>query len=224
MYRILIVERDHVQAIVTNRFLLHAGYQTDLAGTCGKTREYIRAHCYSLILLNVALPDGNGCKLCREIRKFCSCPIIFVSTLSDSRTIIAALMNGGDDYMVKPINYYELLARIQAHLRRIEYYNRLPDLLKFKRFSIDTSCHEVRNDAGPITLSPTEYGLLLCFIAHPNLLLTYDELYRSVWNSDSIGDIRTVMVHISNLRKKIDPSHTGVIRTIRGEGYLFNDI
>ena len=92
-------------------------------------------------------------------------------------------------------------------------------------FSIDTDHHCVllANGGQPVALSSIEYELLLYFADHPNTLLLYNELYQHIWKADSAGDTRTVMVHISNLRKKIDPNHTGIIQTVRGAGYIFND-
>ena len=107
----------------------------------------------------------------------------------------------------------------EAHRKRQEK----PHLYEFSTFTIDTDLREVRRDGTVVPLSNIEYDLLLYLVRHPDTLLLYDELYENVWNSSSFGDTRTVMVHISSLRKKIGADRTGVIRTVRGAGYVFHD-
>ena len=227
MHRILIIEDDQDLRTITNVHLMQVGhYSTDTAGSCEEALRCVRANSYSLILMDVLLPDGNGSDLCREIRGFCHTPIIFVSGLDDSATVVSALSNGGDDYVVKPVNYTELLARIEANIRRAgsqQSASQEPALRVFRQFSIDPNHRTVLRNGVALELSATEYGLLLYFVDHPDVLLLYDELYQQVWQHDSAGDVRTVMVHISNLRKKIDPDHTGIIQTVRGAGYIFTD-
>ena len=131
--------------------------------------------------------------------------------------------------MVKPFKHVELLARIQANLRKREAYEahhkqqEKNHLFEFSTFTVDTDLREVRRDGTVVPLSTIEYDLLLYLVQHPDTLLLYDELYENVWNSSSLGDTRTVMVHISSLRKKIGADRTGVIRTVRGAGYVFHD-
>ena len=228
MSEILIVEDDSDLANITKIHLEHAGYQTTIASTCAEVLELVSFCDYDLILLDMLLPDGDGQYVCSQIRKnHCLCPIIFMSCLSDSDNIISALKEGGDDYIVKPVNYDELLARIQSNIRRSQQYKQEAqenqNILKFKSFTINTALREVQIAGETINLSSTEYDLLIYMTQHPDILILYDELYHSVWDSDSLGDIRTVMVHISNLRKKIDRKKAGIIRTVRGAGYVFSN-
>ncbi len=228
MNKILIVEDDCDLANITKIHLEHAGYQTAIASTCAEVLELVADNEYDLILLDMLLPDGDGHSVCTQIRKSRRlCPIIFMSCLSDSDNIINALKVGGDDYIVKPVNYDELLARIQSNIRRSQHYKQETQenshILKFKSFTINTALREVQIEGEAINLSSTEYDLLVYMTQHPDILVLYDELYHSVWDSDSLGDIRTVMVHISNLRKKIDSKKAGIIRTVRGAGYVFSN-
>lgn len=228
MNKILIVEDDCDLANITKIHLEHAGYQTTIASTCAEVSELISENDYDLVLLDMLLPDGDGHSVCCQIReKHRLCPIIFMSCLSDSNNIVSALKEGGDDYIVKPVKYDELLARIQSNIRRSQHYKNeaLEDknILKFKSFTINTTLREVQREGEIINLSSTEYDLLIYMTQHPDTLILYDELYHSVWDSDSLGDIRTVMVHISNLRKKIDSKKLGIIRTVRGAGYVFSN-
>lgn len=224
MYRALIVEDDEDLAAITQVHLTHGGYQADIAHTCQAALALLANQEYDLILLDEILPDDRGDSLCRTIRDHSQCPIIFMSCLDDSSTIISALKAGGDDYMVKPLDYGELLARADAIIRRSGGRNKQPHLHTFRQFSIDTQRHKVLRGGEVVDLSAIEYALLLYMTQHPNTLLLYSELYQNVWSSDSLGDVRTVMVHISNLRKKIDPDRTGIIETVRGAGYIFTDV
>ena len=222
MYHILLVEDDEDLSLIASANLTHAGHQVDAAFTCAQAEAFLAEKSYDLILLDIMLPDRSGSELCRAIRAVSETPIIFMSCLEDSETIIDSLRNGGDDYMVKPINYSELLARAEAVIRRTEHQRQQP-LLNFKSFSMDTLHHRILRNGEEVDLSSIEYSLLEYMARHPDTLLLYQDLYQNVWESDSLGDFRTVMVHISNLRKKIDPDHQGIIQTVRGAGYIFSD-
>ena len=223
MYQVLIVEDDADLAKITQIYFSKEGYQSDIAGTCEQAQALLQAKEYDLILLDVVLPDARGDALCLQIRKCSNCPIIFISCLDDSSTVINALKSGGDDYMVKPVNYPELLARAEAVIRRSPHQKKSTDSLQeYRYFSVDPVRHQVIRNGETLDLSSIEYSLLQTFLSHPGSLLLYNELYESVWGNDSLGDIRTVMVHISNLRKKLDPDHVGIIQTVRGAGYILN--
>lgn len=224
MYRTLLVEDDKDLSTIAQANLSYAGYAVDAAFTCAQALEELDRNRYDLILLDMILPDMRGDELCRHIRSACGCPIIFVSCLDDSNTIVSALRGGADDYMVKPIRYDELLARAEVVIRRAQSRTVSDPLLRFRRFQIDTSRRAVLVRGEPIELSEIEYQLLLFLVRHPGELLLYRNIYESVWGNDSLGDVRTVMVHISKLRKKIDPDHAGVIETVRGAGYIFSDV
>jgi len=223
MYRALIVEDDEDLAAIAQVHMAHGGYETDVASTCRHAIELLEQREYDLILLDEILPDDRGDSLCRTIRTHSACPIIFMSCLDDSNTIISALRAGGDDYMVKPVDYAELLARADAIIRRTGG-RRQSRLRTFRQFSVDTLHRKVLRDGRMVDLSSIEYAILLYMTEHPDTLLLYNEIYQNVWASDSLGDVRTVMVHISNLRKKIDPNRTGIIETVRGAGYIFSDM
>lgn len=224
MYHALIVEDDTDLASITQIHLVRNGYETDIAGSCADALACLDQRTYDLILLDVILPDARGDQLCSTIRTHCATPVIFMSCLDSSDTIITALKNGGDDYMIKPIDYGELLARADAIIRRSREPRQLESIRHFRQFSIDLRRHRVMRNGQEVALSSIEYAMLAYMTSRPDTLLLYSELYEQVWASDSLGDIRTVMVHISNLRKKIDPDHSGLIETVRGAGYIFTDL
>lgn len=226
MYSALLVEDDKDLSLITQLNLTHADYEVDAAFNCAEALDFLKDKEYDLILLDEVLPDKNGDELCSVIRDACTCPIIFMSCLDDSKTKIKALRSGGDDYMVKPVCFDELLARAEAIIRRSKSVHTAPakTIREFKQFSVDTARHRLLRDGEEIDLSSIEYDILRYFTEHQNELLLYQQIYEGVWDSDSLGDIRTVMVHISNLRKKINPDKTGIIETVRGAGYIFSDV
>ena len=228
MNRILLVEDDCDLANITGFYLKRAGYEVDIAASCAEATDLINRVEYQVVLLDSVLPDGKGNELCPLIReKDRLCPILFLSCLDDSESIISALELGGDDYMVKPVKPQELIARIQANLRKRQMYEaelrkkEKPHRLEFGSLTVDTEMREVRKDGEIVPLSSIENDLLLYMIRHPDTLLLYDELYENVWNTNSCGDTRTVMVHISNLRKKLEKLGAAAnIRFLRGAGYV----
>lgn len=224
LYQILLVEDDQDLSAITKINLVRAGHQADAAFSCAQAEELLGRKEYDLILLDMMLPDRSGNELCRTIRERCSCPIIFLSCLEDSDTIVNALRSGGDDYMVKPVRYPELLARAEAIIRRSQRDRPDEKERAFRSFSLDASHRSICRNGEVVDLSSIEYALLTYMINRADTLLLYQELYENVWATDSLGDVRTVMVHISNLRKKLDPDHRGIIKTVRGAGYIFSDL
>ena len=230
MKRVLVVEDDADLSLITALNLVKQGYQVDQAYTCKQARQLLGENIYDVILLDVVLPDMQGTQLCAAIRSECDCPIIFMSCLSDSEVIITALKNGGDDYMIKPIDYDVLSVRIDAIMRRMQRAELRPEQEKddavrhFSSFDVDTRYRRVIRAGQEVDLSSIEYSLLAYMMDNPDVLLLYHDLYKQVWGNDSLGDTRTVMVHISNLRKKLDPDHRGIIATVRGAGYIFADV
>ena len=223
--RVLLVEDDAEFSLITAFHLQQDQCSVDQAYSCAQAMELLKANSYDLILLDEFLPDQNGSDFCTAIRPRCPCPIIFLSCRSDSKSVVTALANGGDDYMVKPVNYQELLARAEAIDRRLRRNEDVfGGLREFRSFSMDTIHRYVIRNNEIIDLTPIEYSLLAYLADHPDTLLLYQELYEQVWSCDSLGDNRTVMVHISNLRKKLDPEHKGLTGTVRGVGYVFSDL
>ena len=229
MEKVLLVEDDRNLSFITKRLLESRGYEVTAALTLEAARESLQKKRFDLILLDMMLPDGEGTQLCGEIRETSVCPIIFVSCLSDNLTKISAFQKGGDDYIVKPVNYEELIARVQVNLRRAKLYSLKTEVdeLSFPGLLLKKQMHEVwlTDENGVpetlVDLSPIEYGLLLCLIDHEGELVMYQQLYQQVWNAEDVGDVRTVMVHVSNLRKKLGDTGKKLIHTVRSAGYIF---
>jgi len=181
-----------------------------------------------LILLDIQLKSLDGLEVCQRIREHSNVPILFISCKSDDTDIIHGLEVGGDDYITKPFSPSQLVARVKAHLRRHSVsgnrIDRSPDeVLAFDGLVIDLAGRTVHINEREVALSVKEFELLLCLAQSPNRAFPLDDLYNIVWGAHSMGDTRTLMVHISNLRKKIeqDPTNPSFIVTVRGVGYKF---
>jgi two-component system, OmpR family, response regulator len=181
-----------------------------------------------LILLDIMLPGGNGLDLCREIRGRSTVPIIMLTALASDTDRIVGLEIGADDYLTKPFNPRELLARINAVLRRSrgnsEALRASDHLLRFEGWSLDTRRRELTDPSGVVVdLSTGEYDLLLTFLESPQRVLTRDQLMDSAKHRVATGFDRAIDIQVSRLRKKLEagaPEHA-MIKTIRGIGYMF---
>ena len=231
MEKILSVEDDAELSVIIKKMVESRGYSVVSAYTVESALSELEKQSFDLILLDMMLPDGDGTQLCEMIRKKSYCPIIFVSCLSDNDTKVKALLTGGDDYITKPIDFEELFAKIYVNLRRANQYNlgksssseeHIPGIIIKKNRREVYKCGESGSETELISLSPTEYDLLLYFIKNQDELKLYEDLFKTIWNADYIGDVRTVMVHVSNLRKKLKDYDIDYIHTVRGAGYIFS--
>jgi len=202
-----------------------------ILSTMGKNaQEVLKRENIDLILLDVGFSDESGIEFCRQVRKSHFIPIIFLGYADDNEIQVKTLNSGGDDYVDRDVNLRVLLARIRSHIRRYRVYRNDSSGrrgLIFHPFKIDPSRHMAwkidKDGVGQdrLYLSPIEYKLLEMFLTNAGKLLTYGEIYHYIWKTDDLGDVRTVMVHVSNLRKKINYLDDDMIRTVRGIGYVF---
>ncbi|WP_410771120.1 response regulator transcription factor [Fontibacillus sp. BL9] len=186
----------------------------------------IRAHAPTLIMVDMTTSAKAGIDLCTEIRRFSDSPILLVCAGSEEALTISGLSAGGDDYICTPFNRELLLAQVQALIRR--YKGAFPvnqrHLLHFPGLEIDLSSQSVTSHGQETVLSAKEFQLLVLLAKHPNRIFHIESLYDLIWSDSKLGDLRTVMVHIYNLRQKIEinPSEPFYIHTVRGAGYKFN--
>lgn len=228
--KILVVDHERAARRAVSQALQHDGFETETLD-CGKdVILHVQNNRFDLVILAVLLPDINGIELCQKIRRFSHIPIIFMSKRSSDADIILGLDVGGDDYVAKPFNPSQLVARVKAIFRRsTQAFAFLADAdeqkrLNFEGLSIDLATHTVLVDDNEILLSPKEFDLLVVLAKQPHRVFYIEELYRYIWGSDSLGDARTIIVHISNLRRKIEQNEANpkYIITVRGKGYKFN--
>ncbi|WP_040717473.1 response regulator transcription factor [Paenibacillus daejeonensis] len=174
-----------------------------------------------LIILDVLLAHDNGIDWCRNARNYTDAPIVFLSSREEDEIKINALAYGGDDYVTKPFSPGVLMAKIKAHLRRVSK-GRRDQLLELPGLTLDFYAQSVNLGGEPIFLSKKEFNLLSYMAQNVNRVVSADALFQLIWGMESLEDTRTVAVHISNLRKKIeaDPANPERIITLRGAGYM----
>ncbi|MCI9217960.1 response regulator transcription factor [Lachnospiraceae bacterium 42-17] len=227
MNRILIVEDEETIADLEKDYLELSGFEVEVAndGETGLRRALEED--YSLFILDLMLPGVDGFEICRKIRDEKNTPIIMVSAKKDDIDKIRGLGLGADDYMTKPFSPSELVARVKAHLAR---YDRLTGsavsknkVIEIRGLKIDTTARRVWINGVEKTFTTKEFDLLTFLAGHPNHVYTKEELFREIWDMESIGDIATVTVHIKKIREKVelDTSNPQYIETIWGVGYRF---
>ena len=227
MSRILIVEDEISIAELEKDYLELSDYEVDIASD-GETGESMALKGdYVLCILDVMLPGKDGFEICKAIRKEKNIPIIMVSAKRDDIDKIRGLGLGADDYITKPFSPSELVARVKAHLAR---YDRLVastvpqnDVLEIRGLKIDKTARRVFVNNEEKVFTTKEFDLLLFLASNPNKVFSKDELFRNIWDMESIGDIATVTVHIKKIREKIeyDTSKPQYIETIWGVGCRF---
>lgn len=227
--KILIVDDEKEMCLLVKSFLDNEQFQTYTAYDAASALDMLDTVTPDLILLDVMLPDMSGVDLCLQIRNRISSPIVFMSCKSEDIDKIIALSVGGDDYITKPFNSGELIARIKAHIRRERRAK--GDAKAFHQYeckglTVDEEGRKVTLDGEDVSMTTKEFDILLTLIKSPKRVFSMDQLFELVWKEESLsGDSRTIMVYISNIRKKIEPKERGIkyIYNIRGAGYKFND-
>jgi DNA-binding response OmpR family regulator len=226
--RVLIADDDEPMRRMLAESLEQEGYEVQMAGDGRQTLEVASSFLPDLILLDAKMPEIDGFEVARRLHAKSNVPIIMVSALSDDIDRVAGLSAGSDDYVTKPVRPRELLLRIQAILRRTEASEAAePPLegdLRFDDLVIRPRLHLVERDGLPIDLSATEFDLLYFLASHPRQVFTRQQLLDHVWHYQYFGDSNTVTVHMSRLRKKVEPDPTipRHLRTVWRVGYKFD--
>lgn len=227
MSKILIVEDEDAIADIEKDYLELNGFEVTVCsdGTSGMAEALDND--YDIYILDVMLPGVDGFEICKTIREQKDTPIIMVSAKKEDIDKIRGLGVGADDYMTKPFSPSELVARVKAHLAR---YERLVssgkpsnDIIEIRGIKIDKTARRVFVNGEEKAFTTKEFDLLTFLAENPNHVYTKDELFKEIWDMDSIGDIATVTVHIKKIREKIeyDTSKPQYIETIWGVGYRF---
>lgn len=222
---ILIVDDEVEICELVSMYLSQEGYQTPCVHDGPSAIQAAMEDQPDLILLDNLLPGLDGVEVCSRLRRYTNAPILFMSCKGEETDKIIALGVGGDDYIVKPFSPRELVARVKAHLRRHKQ-STYRDVLQFGDLRIDITIRSVFSNGKRIKLSGTEFDILLLLAQQPGVVFGTEEIFRKLWSVDDLEDTRTVLVHISNLRKKIeiDPSQPAYILTVWGIGYQFNRV
>lgn len=222
MDKILYVE-DDLSLIDGLKYSLEKnGFEVDNARTVTQALALFRQSKYSLLLLDVTLPDGTGFDVCREVRKSSSIPIIFLTASDEEVNIIRGLDMGGDDYITKPFRLGEVISRIKALLRRSAQFAKADTTMESNGIRVDTVERRVWKNDVLLELTLAEYKLLCLFMRNPNRTLTRDIILDRLWDCDgNYVDGNTLSVYIRRLRVKIedDPNTPRILVTERGFGY-----
>lgn len=205
-------------------FLLKDNYFVEEAADGAAAVEYIAAHSETdLVVLDVMMPGMSGYEACGKIRALSNAPILFLTAKSAEADMISAYGSGGDDFLSKPFSQGEFLAKVNSLLRRYKEYRGKPaEALTIDGLEVDLETHSVKSSGKDVTLTDTEYAILEYLLKNRGSTVTAAELYESVWKERFLpGSGNTVMVHVLNLRRKIEetPSAPKIIRTVWGKGY-----
>ncbi|NWF70835.1 MAG: response regulator transcription factor [Chloroflexi bacterium] len=223
---ILIVDDQVEITVLLAQVLSHEGYSVRMAHSADEALALIKEQTPNLLILDVMLPEMDGLTLCRKLRteyKF-NRPILFLSALGKTDNIVKGLAAGGDDYISKPFEVKELVARVRAQLRRRKNEVKADLVLRIGEMEIDGKAYEVRTARTTARLTATEYRLIRYMAERPNQVVPYGDLLQAIWSypKDS-GDPDLVRTHIRNIRAKIehDPDARDYLHTVHGVGYMF---
>lgn len=227
MSRILIIEDEAEIAELEKDYLEINDYEVEMESTGDAGLARALAEKFDLIILDLMLPGMDGFEICKKIREEKNIPILMVSAKKDDIDKIRGLGLGADDYLTKPFSPSELVARVKAHLARynrlVGSHNKENDIVEIRGIRIDKTARRVYVDGEERAFTTKEFDLLTFLAENPNHVYTKDELFREIWDMDSIGDIATVTVHIKKIREKIEfeTAKPQYIETIWGVGYRF---
>jgi two-component system, OmpR family, phosphate regulon response regulator OmpR len=224
MNRILMIEDDHRLAAMVRSYLTDAGLAVTVAEDATRGMHSFENQSFDLVLLDLMLPDGDGLDLCRRIRAVCDAAIIMVTAKGDMTDRVVGLELGADDYVTKPFEPRELLARVRAVLRRRgERASNSGPVMRFGRLEIDTAARQVRLDDEVCVLTSRQFDLLVSMAERAGRVLSRDQLIDLVAADSSDSIDRAIDVHIAKIRSAIedDTHHPRRIITVRGAGYVF---
>ncbi len=222
--RILVVDDDVALRALLQRYLAENGYQVAAVGDGAEMREYMVRYPVDLVLLDVMLPGTDGITLAHELRSHGAPPVIIISARGEEVDRIVGLEVGADDYLSKPFNHRELLARIRAVLRRARASAAAGEAHTFGPYRLDTEGRRLLRNGEEVPLTGGEFELLRVFVEHPNRALSRDKLVEALKGYERAPFDRMIDVRVTRLRRRIEPEPSApvYIRTVWGEGYLFN--
>ncbi len=220
--KILLVDDDPNIRQLVSLYLKREGFEVEEAQRGDDALKAFKAAAPALILLDIMLPGMDGWQVCREVRKVSNIPIIMLTAKDETFDKVLGLELGADDYIAKPFEPKELVARIKAVIRRYQSADAPDKELVFPGLAINISHYTVSYMGRPVEMPPKELELLYFLASHPGAVFTREQLLEQVWGYDFFGDSRTVDVHIKRLREKLDGSELGWnLKTVWGVGYKF---
>jgi DNA-binding response OmpR family regulator len=218
MLKVLAVDDELNILELVKLYLEREGYHVETASTGNDALTKVDTFSPDLIVLDLMLPDVDGFEVCRQVRKKSNIPIIMLTARKEDVDKIVGLELGADDYLTKPFNPRELVARIKAIIRRYQVGPKTGEVLEIGKLHIDLARQEVTVDGQPVRLRTKEFALLTTLVQNLGIVLSREALLEQVWGFDYYGETRTVDVHVNHLREKIAASGVNIV-TIRGIGY-----
>ncbi|MGH9037563.1 MAG: response regulator [Acidimicrobiia bacterium] len=220
--QLLLVEDDASVRESTALLLERAGFRVTAVADGGEALELLSRRRFDLVVLDILHPGVDGLEVCRELRRYSQMPVVMLTAKADTSDVVAGLELGADDYVTKPFEGPELIARVRAVVRRAMTEDQSP-VLNIRGLEIDPAAFSVHRDGVPIELTATEFRLLLELARNRGQVLTREVLLERVWGYDYLGDSRLVDMALKRLRDKIgdDPKNPLFITTVRGVGYRF---
>jgi len=218
--RLLVVDDEENITFLLTSALRHFGFDVRVAASGRAALDAVREVVPHLVILDVMMPDIDGFEVVRRLRESgVRVPVLFLTARDATDDKVRGLTLGGDDYVTKPFSLEEVVARVQAMLRRAGMAAR-PSELRVSDVEMDDDAHSVTRAGQPIDLSPTEYKLLRFFLLNPGRVLSKNQILDHVWEYDFGGESTVVETYVSYLRKKVDSLGTPLIQTVRGVGYV----
>ena len=224
MIKVLIVDDDMNISELISLYLQKEGYHTQEVHSGKAALEAFESYNPDIVLLDIMLPELDGYDVCKEIRKVNKTPIIMLTAKGEVFDKVLGLELGADDYIVKPFDPKELIARVKAVLRRSMAQNepaKVRNRIMLDNLIIDKDNYSVTYEGSVVELPPKELEVLYFLASHPRQVFTREQLLDKIWGYDFVGDTRTVDVHIKRLRDKFEGDHTWSIKTVWGVGYKF---
>lgn len=223
---ILVADDDYEIADLVEIHLVSDGYQVFKAYNGKDAMEIFEREKIDLAILDIMMPEMDGHEVCEKIRETSTIPIIMLSAKDSEMDKITGLGNGADDYVTKPFNTLELVARVKSQLRRYQNFGgsavvQKTGMVQLENLFIDKATHTVKAYEKSVKLTPLEFEILYLLASHPDQVFSTDEIFENVWKEKSFEMSNTVMVHIRRLREKIeiDPRNSQIIKTVWGVGY-----
>jgi two-component system, OmpR family, response regulator MprA len=216
--RVLVVDDDPRMLSMMRRILQVDGYAVEVAADGDAAIDLIRAADIDIVILDLMLPGRDGFEVCRTVRRESAVPILMLTARDEASSKVDGLDSGADDYVVKPFNPDELLARVRALLRRVQ--PRQVEVLRFQDVEVVPGARQATREEQPLELTAREYDLLELFLRHPRQVLSREMILQRVWGFDYLGDSNLVDVRIKYLRDKLEAGgRPRIIQTVRGAGY-----
>ena len=220
MSKILLLEDNETIVMGLKYSLEQENFEVDVAHNIVTAKSKIKKQEYDLYLLDIALPDGEGFEICKEIKEKENCPVIFLTAKDEETDVVQGLDMGADDYVVKPFRTRELISRINSVLRRYQKNTTNENQIKCQNILIDNNTAKVYKNGKEVIFTSLEYKILLMLFNNKNILITREQILDKIWDvAGNFVNDNTLTVYIKRIREKIDDKDGKIIETVRGIGY-----